>query len=133
MYRPSSKGDAMAVTRALYRGPAHVCVDMNDELQGQLGDFTGRPIREQFPALGETGLFAAMDAVYATGHARQIPWASVYDGRPGTMLILPWHDEDGLVFGVGLHFHPCGRALVPGTDLLLRVLPVSAALATAVA
>lgn len=99
----------MGVTRALYRGPAHVCVDINDELYDQLGDFTGRPIREQFPALGESGLFDVMDAVYLSGVWREMPWSSVYDGQPGTMLILPWHDEHGVVIGVGLHFHPAPR------------------------
>ena len=120
----------MGVTRALYRGPAHVCVDINDELNDQLGDFTGRPIREQFPTLGESGLFDVMDAVYLSGVAREIPWASVYDGKPGTMLILPWHDDDRIV-GVGLHFHPCGRTFGLASAALRRIPELTAALAMA--
>ena len=122
----------MGVTRALYRGPAFVCVDMTDEFKDQVGDFTGRPIREQFPELGPTGLFDAMDAVYLSGIPRDIAWNSVYDGKPGTLLILPWHDPSGTVIGVGCHFHPCGRSLRPGIDVPLRVLQGSAVLAVAV-
>jgi hypothetical protein len=119
------------VTRALFRGPAHVCVDMNDELKDHFEDFTGRPIREQFPQLRDSGLFEAMDTVLITDSAIEMAWSSVYDGEPGTMLILPWHDATGEVYGVGLHFHPCGRSFGLDSRVLLPVARVSTVAAVA--
>lgn len=112
------------VTRALYRGPAHVCVDLNEELEGVTGDFRGIPIREQFPQLCSSGLFEAMDAVYITGEATEMAFRSPLDGATGTMLILPVHGPDGALFGVGLSFatneRPRARVLsVP--ELVARV------------
>lgn len=94
------------VTRALYRGPAHVCVALNETLEEVTGDFRGVPIREQFPQLRLSGLFEAMDTVYITGEPIEMAWHSITDGSPATMLVTPVYDEDGGVCGVGLHCYP---------------------------
>jgi hypothetical protein len=99
----------MIATRALYRGPAHVCVAICDEFKAQVGDFTGMPVREQFPQLTGHGVFEAMDTVYLTGEPIEMPWPSVYAGVWGTLLILPW-ERDGEIVGVGCHHYPLDPA-----------------------
>lgn len=123
------------VSRSLYRGPAHVCVDQNVELRDRVGDYVGMPIRERFPELGGTGLFEAMDAVYITGEPIGMEWRSIVDDAVGTMLILPDYDEDGALSGVGLHWHPCGRPVatraprrVPSGTALGRLVPAASPL-----
>lgn len=93
------------VTRALYRGPAHVCIAVCDEFREQVGDFTGIPVREQFPQLVGFGVYEAMDTVYLTGEEQEIAWPSVGNEGWGALLILPWY-RDGEVVGVGVHHYP---------------------------
>lgn len=97
------------VTRALYRGPAHVCIAVCETFLEQVGDFVGMPVRERFPELSDTGVFEAMDRVFLTGDPAEIAWSSISGGSPGTLLILPWYDEDGSIAGVGCHHYPAGR------------------------
>ena len=115
------------VNRALYRGPQFICVDLNDELMDGVGDFRGMPIRRRFPELRGSGLFSAMDRVYLSGQAEEMDWTSLVDGEEGTMLILPWLEEERVV-GVGLHFHPCGRSFDLANAALRHAPVVSAVL-----
>lgn len=98
------------VTHALYRGPAHVCIAVCDEFRERVGNFTGVPVREQFPELVGFGVFEAMDTVYLTGEPVELAWPSISDGTWGALLILPWY-RDGTVAGVGVHHFP----VVPAT------------------
>lgn len=76
------------MARAIFRGPAHVCVDVDDEMAELIGmDVLGIPVREALtdPAFRESQWL--MDAVYADGLPRVLPIAAT-DGRPGRVVIV---------------------------------------------
>lgn len=114
------------VTRALYRGPAHVCVAEDDDFRRQVGDFVGLPVRERFPQMVTSGVFEAMDAVYLSGQPIEMPLTSVGDGAVGILLIRPWRVA-GEVAGVSCHHYPYSElSPQPPTARRQRAAPVSA-------
>lgn len=118
----------MTVRFSLYRGSAHVLVDANQAFVDHVGDAIGRPVREQFPELGGTGIFDAMDTVYLTGRECEFVWHCPYDEAPGRMLIIPWHVA-GSVAGLSCHFHvdePRPRRVAPDLAHVAQVSAVAA-------
>jgi hypothetical protein len=79
--------------KALFRGPVHVCVKIDDEMRAAKGDIVGIPAGEAF--LGDEA--ATMDAVFADGRVRML--STSLATAPATMMVAPII-RDAMVWGV---------------------------------
>ena len=107
------------VARALYRGPAHVIVDADEEFRRTNAgrSVLGVPAREAFTEHQYRAAQALMDAVYLSGVPASLP---VLDATEviGMLRFEPVYDEDGTVWGLVSEFRPLAAlrpiAVVPG-------------------
>lgn len=85
----SDKGRPMLAARALFRGPAHVFVDIDDEMERLIGrEVIGVPAREAFCGPNHEPSQRLMDRVFRTGDPALISVPSV-EGVVGSVLIVP--------------------------------------------
>lgn len=95
----------IATAMALFRGPLHEIVAVNDELARLSGrDLVGWPARLVYPEAEYRPSQDAMDAVYADGHPRSVCVNST-EGVPGLLYIEPVI-LDGSVWGVATSWAP---------------------------
>ncbi len=84
---------------ALFKGPAHVLVDGNEEDRAIVPEWAfGMPVREAFPQPEYHALQALMDAVYADGQPRSL---AEYGG---VVTVIRLEDHRGHRLGIGTHF-----------------------------
>ena len=85
---------------AVFRGPAHVLVGGNDAQHGAVPtEAFGVPVREAFPEPKWRVIQATMDAVYADGLTRLLPFE-------GGCLTVQRIEDQGRVLGVATHYAP---------------------------
>lgn len=85
--------------KALYRGPAHVIVAVDEEVARLSGfDVVGLPIREAYPHPEFVEAHLIMDAVYRDGVPRSLPCPST-EGVEGVVMVWPVR-VDGRLWGV---------------------------------
>ena len=107
----------MSPVIALFRGPAHVVTDGNEEDRAVVPDWAwGMPVREAFPQPAYTQLQAIMDAVYADGETRAL---GVFGG---VVTVIRLEDQQGHPLGVGTHFASrIPRSRLPPADQPMAV------------
>lgn len=89
----------MSSVIALFRGPAHILADGNEEDRAVVPEWAwGMPVREAFPQPEYAELQAIMDAVYADGETRALPVFA------GVVTVVRLEDHRGHPLGVGTHF-----------------------------
>lgn len=88
---------------ALFRGPAHICVAVDDELARWSGrEVVGLPAREAFVGFPKSQ--AAMDRVYASGIPECLDCPNV-DGEAGRVCMFPVI-RSGVPVGVATEWAP---------------------------
>lgn len=90
---------------ALFRGPLHEIVAVNDELKRLSGrDLVGWPARLVYPEAEFRPSQVAMDAVYSDGTPRRL-FVTSTEGVPGMLFIEPVI-RDGSMWGVATAWAP---------------------------
>lgn len=91
--------------RALFRGPQHVCVAVNEEFaRGIAGDAVGVPARERFTDGESARSQILMDATFSDGIPRTMNVLTT-DGIAGLVMIVPVI-RCGRVWGLVTEFQP---------------------------
>ena len=121
------RGDAMP--RALFRGPSHVLVSIDDSFRALIGDEAiGKPYVEAFVTANAARPLEVMNRVYRTGVAETFRFIRA-DGDEGIVTVVPIL-RGSAVFGVATDWQPvrapiAQRLLQPlGLLSALLVLPI---------